>query len=289
MLITPRDIDILKALVHYYVMSRPQIQSLFFPDDETGRATRRRMLMLISEHLVNRQKMLHAQPDGGSPACCYYPSAKGCAFLADETGDDHYRIAPTQSPNPFHIQHWLAITDTHIKLDTALKGQDLSVASWINEWDIVNKDEYEPERRFQLFTLIRESPRLVCAPDAAFLLSYRNHRKVYYLEQDRATSGIQQVANAKTRGYAVMAEIGLHHFRHFPDTTIDTFTVMMVAPTPRRRDSLRAAIAAKQGAALWKFAAASELKPETFLYEPIWYPCQGDPTALVTRKVEHVP
>lgn len=285
MQMTSRDIDILKALAHYYVMSRPQLQSLFFPEDDSGRATRRRMLMLIDGHWVNRQKMLHAQPDGGSPACAYFPSAKGCAFLADETGDYHYRLTPTQSPNPFHIQHWLAITDTHIKLDHALKTQEeLSVPTWINEWDIVNKDENEPERRYQLFTLIRENPRLVCAPDAAFLLSFREHKKVYYLEQDRATSGIQQVAGSKTRGYAVMAETGLHR-RHFPETTMNSFTVMMVVPTDRRRDSLRAAIACKPGAALWKFAVATDLKPETFLYEPIWYPCDGAPTPLVKRKV----
>ena len=56
---------------------------------------------------------------------------------------------------------------------------------------------------------------MVCVPDAAFLLSFKGASKVYYLEQDRATSGAQQIANSKTAGYAAMAENRLHR-RHFP-------------------------------------------------------------------------
>jgi hypothetical protein len=124
---------------------------------------------------------------------------------------------------------------------------------------------------------------LVCAPDAAFLLSLRGHRKVFYLEQDRATSGVQQIASSKTQGYAVMAERCLHR-RHFPDATVDSFTVLMVAPNARRRDALRKAIDSKPGAHLWRFASVEELLPTALFSSPIFYPCAGEPAPLIRGK-----
>ena len=93
-----------------------------------------------------------------------------------------------------------------------------------HEWDVINPEESSPERRFRLYTLLRESPRLICAPDSAFMLSVGPHRKAFYLEQDRNTSGVRQIAASKTPGYAALAERQLHR-QHFPETTLDTFSV----------------------------------------------------------------
>ena len=41
---------------------------------------------------------------------------------------------------------------------------------------------------------MQDRPRLVCVPDAAFLASFQETSKVYYLEQDRATSGAMHIA-----------------------------------------------------------------------------------------------
>ena len=118
---------------------------------------------------------------------------------------------------------------------------------------------------------------------AAFLLSFKEVSKVFYLEQDRATSGAQQIANSKTAGYAAMAEKRLHR-RHFPEATLDEFSVLMIAPSPKRRDSLRHAIRGKPGANLWRFAACQDFTPAQLLYEPIYYTCDGDePKPLLRR------
>ena len=55
-----------------------------------------------------------------------------------------------------------------------------------------------------------------------------------------------------------------------------SFTVLMVAPNPRRRDHLRQAIHRKPGWELWRFVAASEMTAESFLHEPILYRCDSD-------------
>ncbi|MBS0264875.1 MAG: replication-relaxation family protein [Planctomycetes bacterium] len=283
-MLTPRDIGVLVALDTYYLLNRPQIQSLLFVDDKNGRITRRRLQALVDAHLICRQSLLYCQNGSGAPASVYHLSRKGAEFLAEHFENPEFNLSPT-SPPPHHlILHWLAISDTHILLNQALALRgDIRKESWINEYDVVNKDEAVPEKRFQLYTLIRETPRLICAPDAGFELSMEGYRKAFYLEQDRATSGVQQIANSKTPGYAAMAEHCLHR-RHFPQTNLDGFTVLMVTPSPKRRDNLRKAIAAKPCANLWLFSSTTELTPESFLNGPVWYPCDGMPRSLIRRK-----
>lgn len=280
-MITDRDIEILSAAERYYVLNRPQIQRLFFPDHQSGRVTRRRLQTLVSENLLNRHNLVFHNPRAGSPGPVYYPSRKGCEFLAEYFDDEKYLLTPTQAPHSHHVFHWLAVTETHIAVDQAIALQvDVKLDGWLNEWDIANKDESLPHKRYRIFTLLRESPRLVCAPDSAFMLSMRKHKKVFYLEQDRNTSGARRVAASKTKGYDEMVKRGLH-LRHFPEATVPLFTVLLIAPTARRRDALRKAFREKPGKDLWKFAAATDLTPETFLHEPIFYPCEGEPMPLV--------
>ena len=296
---TPRDLDILRVLVRYYVLNRQQIQRLVFPNDPNGRVTRRRLQSLVEQQLINRQGTLFCHPTSGTAAPVYYPARKGCELLAEHYDDRQYLLTPTQAPIPHHTFHWLAVSDTHIAFDAAIERQNAEhpqrngtsgdhrvtqISEWINEWDVVNKEETLPEKRFQLYTLIRDNPRLVCAPDAGFLMTCQEHSKVFYLEQDRNTSGVTQIAAGKTQGYSVMAETGLHR-KHFPQATVELFTVIMVAPTARRRDSLRKAIKEKPGAQLWRFAAVEDMTEEKVLHHPIWYPCgDEEPKPLVKQQ-----
>ena len=173
------------------------------------------------------------------------------------------------------------MSESHITLDLAIAMQDfVHLDNWLSEWDVANKDEAAPEKRYRIYTLVTDKPRLVCATDAAFLLSMQGHRKVFYLEQDRETSGVHQIAASKTPGYAALAKACLHR-RHFPQTTLDSFSVLMVAPSRRRRDALKKAVAGKPGAALWRFADASELTSESLLFGKVFHPCEGEPVSLI--------
>jgi Replication-relaxation len=273
-MITERDILILRLLYTYYLLNRPQVQRLVFPNDLHGRVTRRRLQMLVAENLICRLRTFFCHPSA-SPGPVYHLAQKGCELLAEHFEDDRYLATNTASPIPHHVFHWLAVVDTHILLNQAVASQtSVKVEGWINEWDIVNKDESAPEKRFNLYTLIRENPRLVCAPDSAFLLSAYGHSKIFYLEQDRGTSGVQQIANGKTSGYAALFERNLQQ-RHF-QATVPGFTVLMIAPSARRRDNLRRAIAEKQGSTLWRFAAVGDMTPESALHSPIWFSCNKD-------------
>jgi hypothetical protein len=284
MMITPRIIDMLGDIQRYYVMSRRHFQQRRFPGDKTGRLTRRHLQGLVAEGYLNRLRPSICYPSV-SPAPVYYPASRGCEVLAEHFGDDRYLQTPTVAPIAHHTLHWLQVAETHMAFDDAVAGNEsVRIDEWINEWDVVNKDESVPERRFRLYTLLRGKPRLVCAPDSAFLLAAYGHTKIFYLEQDRGTSGIRHVVNGKAPGYAGLAERNLQS-RHF-DASVGEFGVLLIAPTERRRDALRAAIAEKPGAHLWRFAAEADVTPEKAVFEPVWYACGKDaPSPLVKKGV----
>jgi hypothetical protein len=280
-MITERDIAVLCSLQRYYVLNRPQIQRLCFPHDEAGRITRRRLLALAQANFISRTQAVVHHPHAGSPGPVYFPSRRGSEFLAEHFDDERHLLTPVQCPQSHHLFHWLAVSDTHIAFDAAIKEQNAArLESWINEWDIVNPDETEPQKRYRLFTMVRESPRLVCAPDAGFLLAVGPHSKAFYLEQDRNTSGIKRVAAQKMSGYAAMADLQLH-LKHFPQATVPQFTVLMVAPTNSRRDALRKEMRGKPGAELWRFVTVSDLACPSMLHDPVFHACDGEPTPLI--------
>lgn len=290
-MVTDRDLQVVHALARYFVLNRQQIQRLCFDGDDDGRVTRRRLLKLVQLGVIQKQPLQMHNMDGGSPSSVYYPSRRGLEILAETLDDKRFLLVSSQSPQPHHVLHWLAVSDTHITIDAAIARQtDVQIDGWINEWDTVPASAAttvaSTEKHYRLLTTLQESPKLCCAPDAAFLLSRGAHKKVYYLEQDRNTSGVERIAAMKTKGFAELANRQWHR-RHFPETTLPTFTVLMVAPTPRRRDHLRKAILNKPGWELWRFVSETEMNAETFLHAPILYRCDSDePVPLVQP---HVP
>lgn len=280
-MITERDLHVLRVVARYSVLSRVLIQRLCFPDDRSGRITRRRLQLLVDAHLLNRTPTPVFNPAGGAAWPAYFSSRPGLEYLAEHLADERFLGLSCQTPQSHHLLHWLAVSETHILLDQALAAQSLvSCDGWINEWDTVCVTETLPEKRYRLYSLLQTEPRLICAPDAAFLLAAHGHRKIFYLEQDRQTSGVKQIAAGKCRGYAALLAQQAHQ-RHFPQATVAGFAVLMLAPNERRRDALRTAFIDKPAQELWRFASVTDLTIESFLFAPVFYPVDGEPVPLV--------
>lgn len=287
MTITDRDKSVVRAVAHYYTLTRPQIGALCFPEDGDGRITRTRLQKLLEAGLLNRTRMEVINPSVGAGigAPVYYPSRKGCEFLAQETGDDGFLAVSTQTPNWTNLYHWVAVAQLHILLDQAVAREpDVTVDGWYGEWSIANPDEELPEKRYRLYTVVNaEKPRTICVPDAAFLLAKGGYRKVMYLEMDRDTTReASRVIAQKAPGYAGLVKIA-GHLRHFPTANVEKFSVLMIAPTERRRDALLKAVQGKDGADRWFFASVTDLTPETFLFAPVFRNHQGEAKSLAIR------
>ena len=234
-----RDIEVLASVARYYTLTRAQVNRLHFPTDADGRITRKRLRLLHDDGLINRTNMQVVNPSMGAPAYVYYPSAKGCAFLAQEMKDERYKATCTLTPNWMYLYHWVEVAQTHIVLDQSVAQlPGVNVIDWISEWSVANPQEKEPEKRYKLYTRLGE--KLVCGPDAGFLLEKDGFRKVFYLEQDRdTTKNAERVAAQKCHGYAGLYEKRLHVGRHFPIANVEKFSVLFVAPSVNRRDALK--------------------------------------------------
>jgi len=284
-----RDTELLASVARYYTLTRKQINLLHFPSDVDGRIARKRLRLLHEAKLINKTNMHVVNPSMGAPAPVYFPSAEGCAFLAQELNDDTYKEACTLTPNWMYLYHWVEVAETRIRLDRAVqKYPGVSLPGWMAEWSLADANEKEPEKRYRLYT--RLGPKLVCCPDAAFLLEKDGFRKVHYLEEDRdTTKNADRIVAQKYHGYAGLHEQRLHLNRHFGLANVEKFTVLFVAPSVNRRESLRKAFASKDCAWMYKFAAKPELNSDTFLRAPVWYPCTGEPMPLVKEQDDPAP
>lgn len=276
-------LDVLEAVARHYVLLTCQIHALCFAHATNASVVRRCLSKLVHDGLLNRTRKRLVDDVNPVGASVYYPSEKGLRTLALETGEPAYLLVPTRKPAWLFLDHFVALSDLRILVHRAVAAQDVvTLPAYLNEFDIANPEAVEPERHYRLFTLIRKEPRLLCAPDGAFMLQAGPHRKAYYVELERGTNSPRKAAAEKSPGYAALAEKKLHRERHFPGA-LDAFNVLVVAPTPSWRDQLRREFGKKEGARLYKFAAWPELTPETFLGGPVWHPCAGEPDALLKR------
>lgn len=270
MTVTDRDLKILELLTLFYVLSPAQVRRLVFPNDKEGRITRRRINFLLANDLINktRQRVFNPMRTDGTPVL--YPSKAGCTLLAMRKGDVRYLQANTTAPAMQNIVHWLTLSELHATILDSFARQDrVTMPAWINEFDVVNKDEVDPAKKYELYTVISQTPKKVCVPDAAYVMSDGRFQMANYIELECGTSSPQKAAAEKTPGYAGLDREKLHK-RHFPGA-LDTFRVLMFAPTPNWRDALRKAFALKEGATLWRFASMTEVNAESYLTKPIFY------------------
>ena len=284
-MLTQYHMAILKDVATKFVRSRPQIQRRCCPNDTNGRSTRRRIDQLVRMGYLKKTRMEVVNThDGEGSMPCYSPTAKALEFLAAHTGNDWWLTLCCLTPNWQYLKHWLKVSDFKDLLELSEEARkDAIVGGWFGEWDVVNPEETVPHKRYLLNTLITEKPKLLCCPDAAFQVCFGGSKWVCYLEMDRETTGIRQLAASKSPGYAAMAEKGLHH-RHF-ESDRDDFRILSVSYTPERRNLVMKAMKDKAGALLWRFASWTDLNPATVLYGPVWHQIDAKPGPLVKTAV----
>ncbi|MCC7420565.1 MAG: replication-relaxation family protein [Planctomycetaceae bacterium] len=266
--LTDHDIELLAALGRYYVLTREQLQRLCFPDHAGGRTTRKRLSKLQQAGCIQKHRIPVAFPGTATAAPVYYATKQGAEYLASWYDDESLRAINTRQPRGDRLNHWIAVNETRIVIEQAVARQsDVTLDRWINEWETVDKDA-AVGNRFTLHPQLSAEPPLSCSPDAAFLLSLRGHRKVYYLERDLGTSSPKQIAARKTKGYAALADTQGHR-NHFPETTMDAFGVLFITTTRYRAEEAAKQIARKQRPDLWLFLDEHEVTAESFLHGAI--------------------
>ena len=159
----------------------------------------------------------------------------------------------------------------------------------------MNADEADKKFRVKLLTQFNNPSKLVCAPDAAFVLESQGHKAVMYVELDRNTYFHDRVAARKTPGYKKLLASRFHR-KHFPETTLGQFFVLFFAPTEKRSRQLRDAFAKKNAddpaLKIYRFGSFETLTPENMLTTPLFRCCHHDdlvPLVKTGATTEHTP
>lgn len=237
---------------------------------------------MVDAGLIHSPKQQVPSPVSGAVCPAYYLGAKGRDVLLEKFDDPTLFGKPVSLQQRPQLEHCLAVAQTQLSLRAAANAHPtVSLVQWYHEFETLNP-LLSPAEQFGLFSELQSRPRIVCNPDAAFMLQRSEDRVVYYLEQERGGTGAHQVYARKHKGYEFLMR-QKDHCRHFPDATYrDGFTVLCVAKSIGHRTALLAAFKEKPQGDYWRFAAASEIDSETFLSTPVWYRAGRDkPSPLI--------
>lgn len=289
MILQPRDIDVLVFLSRYFILNSRQIRELCFPDDTTNRITRRRLTKMMHEGYLRKRNMHVVHPSDGSTSPVYHLAKRGREFLVGHMNDETLHAKPIEPLQPQHLYHYVAVSETHRLFDRSAEkhAAEISIPIWVNEDEYVNPHEEDKSQRFYLRSKFEEHSRVVCLPDAACLLEYKDQRAAIYLEQDRDTYFHDRVAARKSPGYQQLFQYQGHR-RHFPNTTHDFFFVLVVTPTKKRAEQLRKAFAKmnkdQDVKKVYRFGSLDELNEQNLFFEPVFSCCHHyDKVPLVKR------
>lgn len=268
--VTDTDILFLRTLARFYVLTRDQLQRLRIDKQVSDRSVRKHLLKLQQAGFIMKHRVPVLMPGTNGAAPVYYVTKSGAEHLAEHCDDERYLKTNTREPRGDHLNHWIAINETRMVLEATVSAvPGLTIDQWINEWEEIDKEPGSPPR-FTLHTQLRETPPLSCSPDAGFLLSYGGHAKVFYLEQDLATSSPHQIAARKTKGYAELHRQQRHR-EHFPQTTLPEFGVLVVTTSRNRCISLARELQKHESPDLWRMVTFPDLAASQALHNPIFY------------------
>jgi hypothetical protein len=275
--ITERMLTILIALWRYKFLTTAQIRRWCVPTDKDGSVTRDVLRKMAGAGLARRFKAEVHNPIVTSSVPVWTPTEPGCCLLAAKTGDAKYILDAMPNTNGWHMfAHYVEVSELMHTIETAFAAQQhAKLMSLYFEHDVIS-DAKEPEKRFRLYTLVREDQgkRIVCVPDAAVEVAVAGYRRAYYIEDERGTDTPRRASAKKAPGYSMMQN---HFKKHFPDA--QDWRVLFIWPNAGLRDAARRAVDPAKSE-MWLFAALPDIT-ESFLHAPVIYSAQDGPKPFI--------
>lgn len=225
MILQRRDIEMIKAIFSYRLLTRDQLRKLFGFGSITNINTRLRKL--VSAGFLMRRTFPLAFVSSQN---AYSIGSRSVELLTDAFGCDAKEIVGAIRRNnnigEFFISHLTQINDVRISLSQC---PDLRMIRW----------QYEP--------VIRLGEKAVLRPDAFFQTLCREGIFNFFLEFDNGTASVQRIVNTKIPAYLKMIECEAQR-RIFG---IDYFAVIIVVPNSRRLANIHSAISRRISGIFW--------------------------------------
>ncbi len=255
----PRDLEVLKAVYEYRVLTHAQLTQLVFGNNHPSIATKRLYTLFHNGYL----ERLFLPVRGGvavSPTL-YLLGEKGAhelslsgEYLNFYWAKDHLKVGT------LFLSHSLAISEFRLKITLACRAAGIPILEWRGEREL--KKNYDKVSVTSPSGITRSLPII---PDSYFVLQTTKGKRHFVLELDRGTMEGKRF-RAKVEGYTEYFNSGLYRERF----GTNSLRVLTVTESLRRMKNLKAIAERAGGKSRFWFASLEALTAENILTETVW-------------------
>ncbi len=255
--ITARDIEIIKAVYEYRVMTTQQLKALFFP---SMHQTYGRLKALYDHEFIDR-RFQGAAIDKMNTPMLYVLDKRGAELLRGQLGlVIEWHPVHNEVSTQF-LEHLVAINDVRIAVTTGCQEKaELEVLQWVGESDL--KADYD-RVTIRLTTGKHKTVSLI--PDSYFALSTPLGQSHCFLELDRGTMTVKRFKE-KILAYQQYYKTGLYQERY----QTRSLRVLTVTTSQTRASNLKQAAEELQGKQRFWFTTLEQVYSHAILTAPIW-------------------
>jgi len=279
-------ISVMELLASYYVLVRPQIQSLVFPTNKHSRFCRKVLNEMVRAGLIGRTRKCVTYNENQTGCPIFYLTMKGKEALAEALHSDSYLLASTSKPRDDRLEHQIGISEIHLRMNAAFARQSdpfATMPTFLTEWNRFRPDAGADEEFFLHVQFPTDDPEkpFSCSPDSAAVVSAGGKQLALYIECCLGTSSVGQVIGRKHRGYQMLAATDMFRTRHFPQYELSDFRVLVITTNRWRRNQMSRLMRDHTGSERWRFATWDDFQPKHILHEKFMLDCHRKPTYLI--------
>lgn len=263
MLLTPRDIEIVRWVYQLRFATQEQIQQLLFTPS-TASSCKRRLTLLYHNSYLDR-RLLPLRTRHGANRAAYCLDRKGRDLLDHLAGSgDSVDWRPVDNDRELYfLEHLLSTNQVRICATIGALAEGFELV-WIDERSLkrtamrdVVKDPRNPHSN------------LAVIPDGYFSLNSDPTPIGFAVELDRGTVE-EKPFKAKVRALGEWKSTGAYRRRFGTDSLRVLFVVAPNVRDPRRLERIKAWTEAEGGRSLFWFADLSHLQGPTFFSDSVW-------------------
>lgn len=272
----PRDLEVLKAVYEYRVLTHAQLTQLVFENNHPSIATKRLYTLFHNGYL----ERLFLPVRGGvavSPTL-YLLGEKGAhelslsgQYLNFYWAKDHLKVGT------LFLSHALAISEFRLKITLACRAAGIPILEWRGEREL--KKDYD---RVTVISPTGSTRTIPIIPDSYFVLQTPQGKRHFVLELDRGTMEGKRF-RAKVEGYTEYFKSGAYKERF----GTKSLRVLTVTESQRRMKNLKAITERAGGRSRFWFSVLDELSTTSVLFAPAWQVAGRDETHGLLEKGLH--
>jgi hypothetical protein len=278
MTLTSRDMDVLRHLYSFRLMTREQIERLDFrPANGQSHPTKtsiccKRLKFLYQHGYVDRIPT-PVRPGAWAWRPVYRLSRKGAELIAAERGTTIAQLSywgknddqdhRTSQASLLFLEHALKINDVRIAVGQAAAENGYQLEKWIDEAQLKSQ---EMKDYVALASEPGRSVRVAVVPDAYFVLHLGNRRAHFFLELDRATMSNPRW-KTRIRAYLTYIRSGKYQERY----QTNSLRILTVTTTAQRMDNLRRTTSQAGGGDLFWFSILDQITASQVFSSPVWH------------------